>query len=380
MCIIIIIGSALVFLLSKSINQDSIDIKLANLNLTTDNSNYNNEYKKYYLEENKTLPLFYFSILPSNYHPNINVFIDKKDRNLLSDLQEKGFDCSHIKDLKKFDESMNVKPSFYYPVVYFHGSENQYHYYLSSLVKGDFGQSKKDGKQVWDKIASSLNWTLAIIFFSLMISIVLSFLLTYYLVKYDGKKWEKIFSGFSLLIYSIPGFWLATIILVFFTGDQYGMPIFYVPLFVDVNDSSFLSVITKGFSKILPVIFCIVLLDIAYLTRMLKENLLEEMDKPYIMALKSRGLGWDKIMKRHAYPNVSIPIVTLLIGSLPTAIAGSLVFEIIFNIPGMGRLLHESIYFADWNVVYAIVLFVLVITVVLYALGDVIYKKLDPRI
>jgi ABC-type dipeptide/oligopeptide/nickel transport system permease component len=380
MVLTLLMGSIVIFLLSKAVPQDAIDVKLANLNLSEENDNYQNEYAKYYIEENEHLPLFYISILPNHYYSNLHSFVHKKERNLLHELQDSSYDCSALTHLTNIDRSALTKITFHYPKIVFHGLQNQYHLYITDFLCGHMGLSKKDGKPIGQKINAALHWTLGILLINFILGVGLSWIIAFYLVKYNGHRIEKIFSGLTLILYAMPGFWLATLVLVFFTGHQYGMPFFYSPLFVDVDEHSFISVLTRGWPKIAPVVFCLTVLDIAYLTRMLKSNLLEQLEQPYTMALKSRGLSLTAIIKDHVYPNVMIPFVTLIVGSLPLALAGSLVFEIISNIPGVGRLLYDSIYGADWKVVYAIVLLVLIVTVVLYSVAEWAYIRLDPRI
>jgi peptide/nickel transport system permease protein len=380
MMVTMFLGSIIVFLLSNAIPQDAIEIRLANLNLSEDNDNYQREYAKLYIEDNRQLPLFYFSILPNHYHTNIRSFVHKKERNFIESLQGQQYDCSKITDASIVNVTSLQKSSFHFPKIVFHGLRNQYHKYITDFITGKLGESKKDGKAVGSKISSALHWTISILLVNFLLSVLLSLIISYYLIKYDGRFIEKIFSGLTLIFYSIPGFWLATLVLIFFTGDQYGMPIFYTPLFIDVDDKSYISILTVGWSKILPVIFCLTILDVAYLTRMLKANLKEELQKPYISALKSRGLSMKDIIIQHAYANVMIPFVTLIVGSLPLALAGSIVYELVFNIPGVGRLLYDSIYGADWKVVYAIVLLILMVTVIFYSVAEWIYRWLDPRI
>ncbi len=375
----ILIGSFIIFLLSNQIPHDNIDIKLANLNISEENANYQHEYEKYYRLENNHLPLFYFSILPNNYYKNVESIVNKKERSKIEELQLAGYDCSKLKSLEGIEISSLKQSKYHYPVIYFHGSNNRYQSYISSAVRGDFGLSKKDEKPVWQKISTSLNWTISIILYNLLISVLISFLCTFYLVKKEGSIITKIFNEFTLVLYSMPLFWIATLVLIFFTGSEYGMQLFHTPLYTEVGDNLF-SVITKGFRKMLPVVFCLTLIDVAYITKMLQANIKAENEKTYIVALKSRGISKDSILSKHILPNTMIPFVTLLIGSIPLALGGSLVMEIVFNINGMGRLLYDSIYSADWKVVYGIVLFVLIVTVIMYKIGDVIYSKLDKRI
>jgi peptide/nickel transport system permease protein len=183
-----------------------------------------------------------------------------------------------------------------------------------------------------------------------------------------------------LFIFSIPSFWLATMVLIYFNSPEYGMQIFQSPLYVEVEEGNFFSILIYGFSKLSPIIFCICLLDIAYLTRMFLANLSQESQKPYVDILKTRGLSAKVIKLKHLYPNVMLPLVTLIIGSLPLSLAGSLIYEVVFNVPGMGRLLYDSIVGADWKVVYSIILLVFFLTIILYSIGDLLYEKIDSRI
>ena len=377
--VLFLAGTLVVFILSKHVADDNIDIKLGRMGvLAENNERYFIEYEKLYIKEGENLPLFYFSFLPSTYHPNIRSITNKIKRTEIIVAQRNGYNCSKISndtDVKDLN-----KASYYFPVFIYHGTNNQYHKYMHALLSGTWGVSNQDGKQIWTKISTSLNWTLAIVFLNLLFSITISFLLAFFMIKKDGSKLDTITQSVLLVIYSIPGFWLATLVLIFFTGYDYGMPIFKTPLYLPLIDQNFVTILTQAFSKIAPVVFCLTLADVAYLTRILKSNLKKELSEPYVLSLKSRGLSANKILIRHALPNSMLPIITLIANGIPTALAGSLIFEVVFNISGMGRLLYDSIKLTDWNVVYTIVVVLLVITAISFSIGDVLYRIADPRI
>ncbi|MBK8372378.1 MAG: ABC transporter permease subunit [Saprospiraceae bacterium] len=94
----------------------------------------------------------------------------------------------------------------------------------------------------------------------------------------------------------------------------------------------------------------------------------------------AKGLTDQNILFRHILPNVGVNIVAVLIGIIPSAFAGSLLIEVIFNIPGMGRLLYNSIFAADWNVVFGILLFMSFITVIINVAGDILLARINPKI
>ena len=130
---------------------------------------------------------------------------------------------------------------------------------------------------------------------------------------------------------------------------------------------------------ILPVI-CISLKDIAYLTRVIRADLIKESTKDYATTLKAKGVSKWNAMWKHILPNSMISTVTIIISNIPLALAGGLIIEVIFNIPGMGRLMYSSIIQSDWNVVYAILMLISLVTVVFYLIGDVLYTFLNPKV
>jgi len=106
----------------------------------------------------------------------------------------------------------------------------------------------------------------------------------------------------------------------------------------------------------------------------------KEISKKYYTTLLSRGLSKKNVILKHIFPNSMLPLTTMIIVSLPASFAGSVVMEVIFNIPGMGRLLYDSILGYDWNVVFAIVLLLGVFTYISYLIGDMVYSYLNPKI
>ena len=129
---------------------------------------------------------------------------------------------------------------------------------------------------------------------------------------------------------------------------------------------------------ILPVI-CIVLKDIPVFTRLIYTGLESEMNKPYAIALKGKGLKENILVVRHLLPNSLIPIITLIGNYLPGSFAGSLIIEVIFNVPGMGRLLFQSIFNGDYEVCFGILMMITLVTIIVLAWSDILYKWVNPK-
>lgn len=376
------LGSIVIFFISKSVKVDKVEKQLALEGINPETApNYNQLYEKKYYLLKENLPLFYFEILPSTHCHNKRQFAHYRDRQWIEEAEKKGLDCSSlVASAKPIDTLTLTKKSISYPVIYWNGFHNQYHLYLTSIIKGDWGSSAKDGLPIVSKIASALKWTLSIVLFNLILALTISIILSVMMWKKKGSMLDRIFQTLLHALYSVPGFWLATLVLIFFTGPQYGMPLFYTPLYIEDGSENWLTLTSLFLCKIAPVIFCLTLQDMALLTRLIRSKLELVFQEPFMDALVTKGTSENRLIYAHALPNAMLPLITLLFNSLPASIAGSLIYEVVFNIPGMGRLLNDSIHSGDWAVVYGISLLTLCITILFYALGDLIYRWADPRI
>jgi len=104
------------------------------------------------------------------------------------------------------------------------------------------------------------------------------------------------------------------------------------------------------------------------------------LNKDYIRTAKAKGLDKKTIVWRHAFRNSLFPIITLIASVFPAAIAGSVVIEKIFNIPGMGKLMIDSILSQDWPVVFTVLMFGAILTIIGILIADLLYAFADPRV
>ena len=108
--------------------------------------------------------------------------------------------------------------------------------------------------------------------------------------------------------------------------------------------------------------------------------MIQVLNEPYIMAARARGESENRVIWRHAFRNALIPLITVLAGIIPGLFAGALVVEVIFSIPGMGRLSYDAIFSKDWPIVYGVLMLASVITLLSYLIADWLYVVCDPRI
>ena len=114
--------------------------------------------------------------------------------------------------------------------------------------------------------------------------------------------------------------------------------------------------------------------------KLLKESILEEYKKEYVRTAYSRGNSTTQVLYKHVLKNALIPVITFLGMTLADIVAGSIVIEQVFGIPGIGRILLTSISNRDFPVVQAIIIILAVIILVINFIVDIIYHKVDPRI
>ena len=269
-----------------------------------------------------------------------------------------------------------------YPVLRWHGADNQFHHWIKRFWSGD-NISLLDGVAVWTKIKKSLRWTLTLSLISLLVSCVLTIFLAMWIERSKDHWSARVINNILYLLYSIPLFWLATIVVVFLTTPDYGS---WTNLFPSIGikywelDGGFWSDIgVYGRQLILPLL-CMVAVSLSYLTRQLVTDLNGQRGKPYATLARAKGVNPKRLRWRHLLPNSLMPYITIVTGALPRVLVGSTVIEVIFNIPGTGKLLLDSIYQGDWPVIFSIILIVGVLTVLSYLLADILYARFFPHI
>lgn len=221
------------------------------------------------------------------------------------------------------------------------------------------------------------------ILMSLILTLFVGIPLGVFLASEKNSKKDKLISLLLYLLYSIPVFWLATIFVVFFTTNEYGSWTNLFPSILPLHfsqDDPFIVKFLSSFEYLILPVICIALHSIAYIARLTRSSVIDQLDLLYVRTARSKGLSSRKILWKHSFRNAMIPILSLLIAAIPASISGSLVIEVIFNIPGMGRLMYESVYGNDWPVLFGVVMLIGVFTVLVYLIGDIFYRVINPKI
>ena len=273
--------------------------------------------------------------------------------------------------------------SAWIPVCKWYGTDNQYHRWICRMLKGDFGVSIVDDRPVSYKIYEALRWTLILNICAVIMIFGIGILLGVIAAKSASPRMAVGIHWLGYLFYAIPVFWLATVLVIFLTTDHYGSWTNWFPsvgVMKDCRSISFVTCfITNIHYMILPVI-CLTLPSLAYVMRQVYVGIAIEKKKRYVMFAKSLGYSKSTIFFTKVLPNALVPLITLVGQAIPALISGSVIIEVIFNIPGVGRLLLTSLFAQDWSVVLVLVILVAIITMLSYMVVDILYKRINPKV
>ena len=248
----------------------------------------------------------------------------------------------------------------------------RYFRWFIAFLQGDFGTSYSYKVPVAGMLLSKIPITFSMGILAFILTVLISIPMGIVTAKYENGVLDRIITVFNQIIMAIPPFF-SGILITFIFGMI--LKIFTPGGFVSYKDNFF------GFIKylIFPS-FAIAFPKIAMTVKMLRGNLIDEAGKDYARTAYSRGNNTNGVLYRHVLKNAMIPVITFLGMALADMVAGSIVVEQVFSIPGISRILLTSISNRDYPVVEAIIMGIAIIVIVLNLLVDIIYRIIDPRI
>jgi ABC-type dipeptide/oligopeptide/nickel transport system permease component len=257
----------------------------------------------------------------------------------------------------------------------------QYLRMWKNVVTFNFSESRVDHRPVKAKIAEALPVTLFFNLITVFLVYSISIPLGIYMAIHDHTRREKILATILYILYALPGFWVALMLLKYLGSAEY-LNLFPLsglvsPYFAQL--SWYEKIGDFLWHLVLPVTV-MVYGSFAFLGRYMKSSFLEALRADYVRTARAKGLTNATVIYVHALRNSVIPLVTLLGGLLPSLIGGSVILERIFSIPGMGKLAYDSIYANDDTVVIAIVSISSILTMLGIFFSDLAYMLVDPRI
>ena len=240
----------------------------------------------------------------------------------------------------------------------------QYGAFLRGAVRGDLGRSLRNDQPVARQIVERMPATAELAFASMAIAVLFALPLGIIAAVWRGTAIDFAAMTLSLVGISIPNFWLGPLMAIVFAVQLGWLP---------VGGSGTLA------HLVLPSVTLGAALA-AILARMTRASLLEELQEPYVLAARAKGVSRSRAVLHHAFRNSLIPIVTILGLQFGVVLTGAVITETIFAWPGIGRLLIQSIGFRDYPTVQGCVLLIAVTYVGVNLITDLTYGFLDPRI
>lgn len=256
----------------------------------------------------------------------------------------------------------------------------QYWTWLKRIVRLDFGTSfATDRRPVIDKIKERLPITIVINLLAMGLIFIFGIPIGIYCARYKDTIMDKLLTSFVFAGYAAPTFWVALLAMIFFGVYLELFPISGIKSYNYSEMNIFEKTVDISMHLVLPV--CISAVgSLAGISRYMKNSLLEVLRQEYITTAYAKGLPESMVLKKHALRNALLPVITILGLSVPGLIGGSVIFESIFSIPGMGQLFYASVMARDYPTIMGILVIGAFLTLIGNLIADVSYAVADPRI
>jgi peptide/nickel transport system permease protein len=256
----------------------------------------------------------------------------------------------------------------------------QYWDWLSRIACLDFGRSfSPDRRPVWDKIKERIGITLSLNFMSLIIILGVSIPIGV-IAAYRAHSWfDKGTTLFVFFGFAMPTFWLALLCIMFFGVYLDWLPISGLTSLTFHQFTLWHKIQDLAAHVTMPVLVA-AFGGLAGMSRYMRGNMLEVIRQDYITTARAKGLPERVVIFKHALRNALLPVITILGLSVPGLIGGSVIFESIFAIPGMGQLFYGAVMARDYPLVMGELVIGAVLTLLGNMLADVGYALVDPRI
>lgn len=275
------------------------------------------------------------------------------------------------------------------PVLRFH-KNNRYHQWLfgspttgKGFIRGDFGRSVITRKKVSKHILNVLPWTLVLSALSIFISLFGSIFIGVLTAYFNGSAFDKITHSVLFLTFTVPSFWMATLLLMFFANPDYlnWFPSGGVAPLQDFAEmpSVWERIAASSKHLVLPLV-CFSYGGFSYLSRLTRSSATASLNATYIFSARARGLKEQSIVFKHVLKNALLPLITIVGSILPALFGGSLIIERIFSIPGLGGEVFQASMQNDINLLMAIFTISGLLSAIGYLISDILYRVIDPRI
>jgi peptide/nickel transport system permease protein len=247
----------------------------------------------------------------------------------------------------------------------------QYFRWLSNAVQGDLGTSMRFNVTVSELLLTKLPVTFQLATLALLFAVVIGVTAGILAAVYEGTTTDHALNALSVLGFSIPTFWLG-ILLIMVVAVQWGL----------LPASGYVSPLVDPLQSLLTMLMPAAVLGnhlATVLMRHTRSAMIEALNADYVRTALAKGMPRRRIVLRHALRNALVPVVTLGALEFGQLLGGSVLTEFVFTVPGIGKLLVDSVFNRDYPVVQGVVICSGAIYIVLNFLADLAYALLDPR-
>ena len=250
------------------------------------------------------------------------------------------------------------------PVIY------QYGIYIWSLLQGDFGRSFATNRLVLPEIIRHLPYTLELAGVAVILSVLIGLPAGIISAVKRDTLFDRVSMVAALFLAAMPLFWLGVLLMLFFSIRLGWFPI------IGAGDPTSLNAIKY---LVLPAI-ALAGTPMAILARITRSNVLEIIQQDFVKVARAKGLAERRIVLKHILKNAMIPVTTIIGLNMGQLLGGSVVIEMVFARPGLGKLLIDSIHARDYLQVQGTVIVIAALFVLINLLVDLSYSLFDPRV
>lgn len=252
---------------------------------------------------------------------------------------------------------------------------HQYLIWFGKALQGNFGYSYVYEEPVSSVIWQALPHTLILVAVAVLFAHFIALLLGSIQAYYENSVFDNAVTAVNYFFYSMPGFWLGILIVIFFAINLGWFPSGGItnPNATNPSIGDYL------YHLVLPFV-TLTLLSLAQWSRYMRSSMRETLLADFIRTARAKGMRERRVVLFHALRNSVLPLITLLGLSLPSLFAGAIFVEEIFNYPGMGLLFWHAVNDRDYPILLGVIMLLGFITIIGNLLADILYAIIDPRI
>lgn len=247
----------------------------------------------------------------------------------------------------------------------------QYVVWVGQLIHGNLGFSYKQNQSVDSLLGENIPRTMVLVGVATALALMIAIPAGIYQAVRRNKPEDYVLTGLSFIFYSMPSFFLGTILIIVLSQ--------MLPVLPSTGPTATAPLWQQIPNLVLPVM-TLMLITVALFSRYMRSSVLENLVQDYVRTASSKGVSGPVVLFRHVLPNAMLPIITLIGLSLPGILSGALITESLFNYPGMGLLFWNAAQTDDFPVMLGTTIVVGVAVVLGSLLADVLYAVFDPRV